>query len=64
MTLDIVPVSLTFAYPFQTEFPTWVGRLPSMVGEPAAGSLSADEWKTLVLIFGPLAVSTKVSLQR
>ncbi|KAI0363116.1 hypothetical protein BV20DRAFT_929772, partial [Pilatotrama ljubarskyi] len=29
------------------EIPAWVGRLPSRVGEPAGGSLSADEYKSL-----------------
>ncbi|CDO74258.1 hypothetical protein BN946_scf184642.g3 [Trametes cinnabarina] len=29
------------------EIPAWVGRLPSRVGEPAGGSLSADEYKLL-----------------
>ncbi|EJD38133.1 hypothetical protein AURDEDRAFT_172768 [Auricularia subglabra TFB-10046 SS5] len=34
----------------------WVGRLPKLVGEPAGGSLSADEWKHLGTTFGPLVL--------
>lgn len=40
----------------KAEFPAWLGRIPSQIGIPAGGSLSADEWKTLALVFGPLAV--------
>ncbi|KAF8324274.1 uncharacterized protein EI90DRAFT_2347995 [Cantharellus anzutake] len=38
------------------EVPPWVGRLPSRLGEPAGGSLSADEYKLLLTVFGPLAI--------
>ncbi|KAH9858844.1 hypothetical protein C2E23DRAFT_880266 [Lenzites betulinus] len=31
------------------EVPEWVGRLPFRVGEPAGGSLSADEYKHLMI---------------
>ncbi|KAI0826965.1 hypothetical protein BC628DRAFT_1502389 [Trametes gibbosa] len=31
------------------EVPGWVGRLPLRVGEPAGGSLSADEYKHLII---------------
>ncbi|KAG8912907.1 hypothetical protein FRC00_003508 [Tulasnella sp. 408] len=40
----------------KAEFPAWLGRIPSQIGIPAGGSLSADEWKTLALVFGPLAL--------
>ncbi|GBE84457.1 hypothetical protein SCP_0604360 [Sparassis crispa] len=36
------------------ESPPWVGRLPLHVGEPAGGSLSADEYKALAITVGPL----------
>ena len=36
--------------------PAWVGRLPSDVGYPAAGSLSADEYKALALVYMPVIV--------
>lgn len=36
--------------------PSWVGRLPHQVGYPAGGSLSADEYKALVLVYCPLVV--------
>lgn len=37
--------------------PSWVARLPNQVGYPAGGSLSADEWKALVLVYCPAVVS-------
>lgn len=37
--------------------PSWVGRLPSRVGYPAGGSLTADEYKALVLVYCPIIVS-------
>ena len=36
--------------------PSWVGRLPKQVGYPAGGSLSADEYKALFLVYLPLIV--------
>ncbi|KZT04236.1 uncharacterized protein LAESUDRAFT_629493, partial [Laetiporus sulphureus 93-53] len=38
------------------EMPRWVARLPSEIGYPAGGSLTADEWKGLVLNYGPVVV--------
>ncbi|KDQ05579.1 hypothetical protein BOTBODRAFT_182420 [Botryobasidium botryosum FD-172 SS1] len=38
------------------EIPPWNSRLPSKLGEPAGGSLGADEWKLLATVFGPIAV--------
>ncbi len=37
--------------------PLWVGRLPTDVGYPAGGSLSADEYKALITIYCPVIVS-------
>ena len=37
--------------------PDWVGRLPKDVGYPAGGSLNTDEYKALVLVYGPVIVS-------
>jgi hypothetical protein len=37
--------------------PDWVARLPTQVGYPAGGSLTADEWKGLALVYCPLIVS-------
>lgn len=37
--------------------PSWAARLPKDVGYPAGGSLTSDEWKCLLLIYGPLVVS-------
>ena len=34
-----------------------MGHLPARMGEPAGGSLSADEYKLATLIMLPLAVS-------
>lgn len=38
----------------QFESPLWAGRLPLRVGEPAGGSLTADEYKFAVT--GPWAI--------
>lgn len=38
--------------------PLWVARLPHKIGYPAGGSLTADEWKCLGMVFGPAVVST------
>lgn len=37
--------------------PSWVGRLPGKVGYPAGGSLTADEYKALALVYLPVVVS-------
>ncbi|KAF6741770.1 hypothetical protein DFP72DRAFT_861523 [Ephemerocybe angulata] len=44
----------TFLSEFQ--MPSWVGRLPTQVGEPAGGSLTADQWMLLATVIGPIAV--------
>ena len=44
------------AYLKAFEMPSWVARLPSQVGYPAGGLLSADEWKCLGLVYGPIVV--------
>lgn len=36
--------------------PVWAARLPKDVGYPAGGTLTSDEWKCLMLIYGPLVV--------
>ena len=43
---------------FKFEMPSWVARLPTQVGYLAGGSLSADEWKCLGLVYGPIVVCT------
>jgi hypothetical protein len=40
----------------QLEAPSWLGRLPRRVGEPAGGNLSSDEYKTGVTSQWPLIV--------
>lgn len=45
-------------YNFQLFLPANVGRLPTMVGEPAGGSLTADQWMILATVIGPLVVSS------
>lgn len=40
----------------QLEAPGWIGRLPNCVGKPAGGSLSADEYKSLIMISGVIMV--------
>ncbi|KAL6307236.1 hypothetical protein BKA93DRAFT_926583 [Sparassis latifolia] len=36
--------------------PTKLGRLPNLIGEPAGGSLTADQWMVLATVVGPLAI--------
>ncbi|GJF00872.1 hypothetical protein PsYK624_171740 [Phanerochaete sordida] len=36
--------------------PAWVARLPKNVGYPAGGSLTSDEWKALLLVYGPIVI--------
>ncbi|KAI0038184.1 hypothetical protein FA95DRAFT_1505991 [Auriscalpium vulgare] len=38
------------------EMPSWVARLPQQVGYPAGGSLSADEWKGMATVYGPIVI--------
>ncbi|KAL5512094.1 hypothetical protein ACEPAG_3615 [Sanghuangporus baumii] len=49
-------LDLLNAYVNEFEMPSWLGRLPSEVGYPAAGSLSADEYKTLALVYRPIVI--------
>lgn len=37
--------------------PAKLGRLPSLIGEPAGGSLTADQWLVFVTVVAPIAVS-------
>lgn len=36
--------------------PAKLGRLPSLIGEPAGGSLTADQWLVFATVVAPLAV--------
>ncbi|KII90042.1 hypothetical protein PLICRDRAFT_29188 [Plicaturopsis crispa FD-325 SS-3] len=38
------------------EMPAWVARLPSQVGYPAGGSLTADEYKGLAMVYCPVVL--------
>jgi hypothetical protein len=40
----------------QFEMPAWAGQLPSRIGSPAGGSLSADEYKVLITYVSPMIV--------
>lgn len=40
--------------------PAYLGRLPALVGEPAGGSLTADQWMLLATVVGPIAVSVEL----
>jgi hypothetical protein len=42
----------------QFESPLWAGNLPVRLGEPAGGSLSADEYKFALTTPLPIIVST------
>jgi hypothetical protein len=40
----------------QTSTPSWVGSVPRNYGDAKAGTLKADEWRTLATIYIPLAI--------
>lgn len=44
------------------EAPEWAGRLPVRVGEPAGGSLTADEYKLLIICPGAIVVRCGIEL--
>ncbi len=46
----------------QISLPSKLGRLPRLIGEPAGGSLTADQWLNLVKVVGPLVVSYIVAV--
>ena len=39
-----------------TETPSWLSSVPSNYGRPAAGTIKADEWRTLSTVYFPLAL--------
>ncbi|KAI0349431.1 hypothetical protein OH77DRAFT_1580440 [Trametes cingulata] len=39
------------------DLPAKLGRLPRLMGEPAGGSLTADQWSILAVVVGPLALT-------
>jgi len=39
-----------------TETPSWINSVPGNYGEASAGSLKADEWRTLGTIYLPIAL--------
>ena len=46
----------------QLKMPAKLGRLPNLIGEPAGGSLTADQWLTFATVVAPLAVNSFCSL--
>lgn len=42
----------------QLDMPARLGRLPALVGEPAGGSLTADQWLVFATVVAPFAVRT------
>jgi hypothetical protein len=42
----------------QFSLPAYLGRLPAMMGVPAGGSLTADQWLLMATVVGPIAVRT------
>jgi hypothetical protein len=42
----------------QLKMPAKLGRLPNLIGEPAGGSLTADQWLNFATVVAPLAVSS------
>ena len=41
----------------QFQMPSYLGRLPALIGEPAGGSLTADQWLLMATVVAPVAVS-------
>ena len=41
-----------------TSTPSWVNSVSNNYGEPSAGSIKADEWRTLATIYLPIALVT------
>jgi hypothetical protein len=39
-----------------TSVPTWLGSVPSNFGEASAGTLKADEWRSLIMVNLPIAL--------
>jgi hypothetical protein len=42
----------------ETTVPSWLGPVPHNFGDAAAGSLKADEWRTIVTVYLPIALVT------
>ncbi|TFK47537.1 hypothetical protein OE88DRAFT_1714432 [Heliocybe sulcata] len=40
----------------QFQLPAKLGHLPSLIGEPAGGSLTADQWRILATVVSPLVI--------
>jgi len=40
----------------QFKMPPYLGRLPTLMGIPAGGSLTADQWLLMATVVGPIAV--------
>ncbi|KZT18076.1 hypothetical protein NEOLEDRAFT_1081034 [Neolentinus lepideus HHB14362 ss-1] len=40
----------------QFEIPATCGKLPKDIGTPAGGSLTADQWQLLAVVFGPIII--------
>ncbi|KAJ2933395.1 hypothetical protein H1R20_g3689, partial [Candolleomyces eurysporus] len=38
------------------DMPSYLGRLPSLVGIPAGGSLTADQWMLMATVIAPIAI--------
>ena len=41
-----------------TATPSWVNSVPHNYGDPSAGSIKADEWRTLATVYLPVALVT------
>lgn len=39
-----------------TTTPSWINSVPSKFGDPSTGSLKADEWRTMITIYLPIAL--------
>ncbi|KIJ65075.1 hypothetical protein HYDPIDRAFT_50134, partial [Hydnomerulius pinastri MD-312] len=49
-----------------TSTPSWFGSVPSNFGDASAGTIKADEWRSLITVYVPIALISRLigTLQR
>lgn len=58
---DVIYRALQCLTLFKLHLPAFLGRLPGLMGIPAGGSLTADQWLVAAVIVCPILVSFKSS---
>lgn len=61
LLVRMTPINM-FTLCAQFETPSHLATLPTMVGEPAGGSLTSDQWMLLATVFGPLVVRVNIMI--